>query len=288
VKSGELTGFMDNVRKTDANWIGFSLTMPLKEEVFKVADRVNPLAKQINSANTLIPTLDGWFATSTDVAGFIWALAQHEIANYKSVTIIGAGGTARAAAAAIDAPGVKIQVITRNPGGEIDMRRAVNLADISFIPWEKSNLDADLVINTTPKGAADLLPKGTGVLFESLYDPWPTQLASGWGGKVIDGMDLLIHQAIDQIHLMTGFVIDRKLMYPLLRAAGEAEIKDSIAVKYFLILVVALATYFDLKSRRIPNWLTYSAFAISLIKPSYFHLVVILFSLFAAIFLVNI
>lgn len=55
-------------------------------------------------------------------------------------------------------------------------------------------------------------------------------------------------------------------------------------MKYFLILVVALATYFDLKSRRIPNWLTYSAFAISFIKPSYFHLVVILFSLFAAIF----
>lgn len=228
VKSGELSGFMEQVRKTDANWIGFSLTMPLKEEVLKVADKLDPLAKQINSANTLIPTLDGWFATSTDVSGFIWALAQHEIRDYKSVQIIGAGGTARAAAAAIDAPGVQIEVINRNPERVSDMRNAVALSELSFTDWENVKLNADLVINTTPKGAADLLPTGEGVLFESLYNPWPTQLASKWNGKVIDGMDLLIHQAIDQIHLMTGYVIDRKLMYPLLRAAGEAELKDRL------------------------------------------------------------
>ena len=226
VKSDQLRGFMEQVRKTDANWIGFSLTMPLKEEVLKVADKVDPLAKQINSANTLIPTLDGWFATSTDVAGFIWALAQHDVTNFKSVQIIGAGGTARAAAAAIDAPGVKLEVISRSPEREADMRKAVALSELRFASWENVVLDADLVINTTPKGAADSLQSGNGVLFESLYHPWPTKLASGWNGKVIDGMDLLIHQAIDQIHLMTGFVIDRKLMYPLLRAAGEAEIQD--------------------------------------------------------------
>ena len=226
VKSGELTGFMEQVRVTDANWIGFSLTMPLKEEVLKVADKVDSLAKQINSANTLIPTLDGWFATSTDVAGFIWALAQHKVTEYKSVQIIGAGGTARAAAAAIDAPGVSIQVINRNPDREADMRSAISLSELSFVSWDNVVLDADLVINTTPKGAADSLPSGSGVLFESLYNPWPTKLASNWNGKVIDGMDLLIHQAIDQINLMTGFVIDRKLMYPLLRAAGEAELLD--------------------------------------------------------------
>ena len=106
------------------------------------------------------------------------------------------------------------------------MRKAVALSELTFASWENVVLDADLVINTTPKGAADSLPSGNGVLFESLYHPWPTKLASGWNGKVIDGMDLLIHQAIDQIHLMTGFVIDRKLMYPLLRAAGEAELQD--------------------------------------------------------------
>ena len=89
-------------------------------------------------------------------------------------------------------------------------------------------LDADLVINTSPKGVADLLQVGNGVLFESLYDPWPTVLADKWKGLVIDGLDLLVHQAIDQIHLMTGFVIDRKLMYQVPRTAGEAQIKDRL------------------------------------------------------------
>ena len=226
VKAGELKNFMEQVRQTDANWIGFSLTMPLKEEILKVADKVDPLAAQINSANTLIPTIDGWYATSTDVAGFIWALASHGVTDFKKVQIIGAGGTARAAAAAIDAPGRTIQVINRNPEREADMRNAVTMAELNFTDWNNVILDGDLVINTTPKGAADNLPSGNGVLFESLYNPWPTNLATKWDGQVIDGLDLLIHQAIDQLHLMTGFVIDRPLMAQLLRAAGEAELKD--------------------------------------------------------------
>ena len=226
VKSAELLGFMNHVKETDANWIGFSLTMPLKEEILTVADKIDPLAAQINSANTLLPTNEGWLATSTDVSGFIWALAAHGVSNFKSVQIIGAGGTARAAAAAVDAPGRTIEVISRNVARENDMKRAVSLASLSFTPWENISLNADLVINTTPMGAADLLPSGNGVLFESLYNPWPTQLAAKWDGKVIDGLDLLIHQAIDQLHLMTGFVIDRNLMSQLLRAAGEAELKD--------------------------------------------------------------
>ena len=226
VKSGELDAFMKQVREANVNWIGFSLTMPLKEETLLVADKVDALAKRINSANTLLPTLDGWLATSTDVSGFIWALAQHEVANFQRVQIIGAGATARAAAAAIDAPGREIEVINRNPERENALRNSVVEATLNFRSWQDVTLDADLVINTSPKHAADNLPTGRGVLFESLYDPWPTNLAANWKGQVIDGMDLLIHQAIDQIHLMTGYVIDRQLMYKVLRTAGEAELKD--------------------------------------------------------------
>lgn len=226
VGSGQLIEFMKKVNQTSAEWIGFSLTMPLKEEIFKVADRIDPLAKQINSGNTLIPNTDGWFATTTDVAGFIWALAANEVNDFKSVQIIGAGGTARAAAAAVDAPGRTIQVVNRNQSREADMRNAVTMASLSFLSWDDVFLDADLVINTTPSGAADNLNSGSGVLFESLYNPWPTSLANKWSGPVIDGLELLVHQAIDQIHLMTGFVIDRHLMAPILRTAGEAELRD--------------------------------------------------------------
>jgi len=226
VGSGQLPNFMNQVRKTDANWIGFSLTMPLKEEVLNVADQIDPLSQQIKSANTLVPTIDGWFATSTDVSGFIWALAANEVDDFETIQIIGAGGTARAAAAAIDAPGRKITVISRTATREADMRNAVTMANLEFVDWRERDLDADLVINTSPKNAADIFEGNSGVLFESLYDPWPTTLASKWEGRVIDGLDLLVHQAIDQLHLMTGFVIDRNQMAKLLRLAGEAEIND--------------------------------------------------------------
>lgn len=226
VKQGELKQFMSKVRSTEANWIGFSLTMPLKEELLEVADEIDPLALKINSGNTLIPRDGRWFATSTDVSGFIWSLAFNEINAIGRVQIIGAGATARAAVAALDAPGRHIQIINRNVNREVAMRKVVSLAELEFIDWSNVNLDAELVINTTPKGVADQMNPGKGTFFDVLYDPWPTALAKKWNGKVIDGIELLVHQAIDQLHLMTNFVIDRKAIAPLLRAAAEAELRD--------------------------------------------------------------
>jgi shikimate dehydrogenase len=226
VGSGELSNFMNEVKQTPANWIGFSLTMPLKEEILNIADVVDPLARRINSGNTLIPTKEGWYATSTDVSGFIWALAFNEIKEFEKVQIIGAGATARAVAAAIDAPGRTICVINRNSQRNSAMQSVVLDSNLEFCNWEEAELDADLVVNTTPKNAADSLSSGSGILFDVIYDPWPTTLAAKWNGRVIDGLELLVHQAIDQISLMTGFVIDRQLMAPLLRAAAEAELND--------------------------------------------------------------
>lgn len=226
VGSGELSNFMNEVKQTPANWIGFSLTMPLKEEILNIADVVDPLARRINSGNTLIPTKEGWYATSTDVSGFIWALAFNEIKQFEKVQIIGAGATARAVAAAIDAPGRTICVINRNSQRNSAMQSVVLDSNLEFCDWKEAELDADLVVNTTPKHAADSLSSGSGILFDVIYDPWPTTLAAKWNGRVIDGLELLVHQAIDQISLMTSFVIDRQLMAPLLRAAAEAELND--------------------------------------------------------------
>ncbi|MGW7455935.1 shikimate dehydrogenase, partial [Streptomyces sp. NPDC054787] len=57
--------------------------------------------------------------------------------------------------------------------------------------------------------------------FDVLYDPWPTPLAAAWsrqGGKVVGGLDLLVHQAVLQVERMTG-----RTPGPLaaMRAAGE-------------------------------------------------------------------
>ncbi len=218
------------VRDADSSWTGFSLTMPLKEEVLSIADEVEELAAQIDSANTLIRTPQGWRASTTDVNGFRQALKFHGVSDWKHSVIIGSGATARAAAAALDGPGRLISVIHRNPQRCESMLKAAPLSEVIFLEWESNLPMADITINTTPAFVADSfvgrLPKSVGGLFfEALYNPWPTSILAAWrdgGGAVIDGLDLLVHQAIDQIALMSGLPIDREEYVPILRKAGLA------------------------------------------------------------------
>lgn len=81
------------------------------------------------------------------------------------------------------------------------------------------------MIATTPAGTTDALaaavPERPATLFDVLYDPWPTALAARWsayGGAVVGGLDLLVHQAVLQVEQMTG-----RTPAPLgaMRKAGE-------------------------------------------------------------------
>lgn len=226
----EAAGLAEFIATRDRTWTGFSLTMPLKEEVLEIADSIDPLALQIQSANTLIRSESGWHAVTTDVSGFQHALIANGVARYEKIVIIGAGATARAAAAACDELGKHIVVINRSNKREEAMRAAVRSSKISFIGWNEKLPEGDLVINTTPSGAADIFVaqctfRPGGLFFEALYHPWPTKLLARWrglGGDTIDGLDLLVHQAIDQISLMCNVKVNRDELAPLLRAEGLA------------------------------------------------------------------
>ena len=228
VEPSRLASFLDSL---DADWTGFSLTMPLKEEILKIAEVIEPLAVSINSANTLIRVGERWKALSTDVNGFSAALRAHEVIGYSSVGILGAGATARAAARAVDGRGREIFIWQRRSDHskirEEEMRQAAPKCALHFLEWGAEIPSLDLLINTTPRGVADDLAAQIGrhvsaVLFEALYNPWPTSLLERWrerGLVAIDGLDLLVHQGIDQVALMTGQQIIRDEMAPILRAA---------------------------------------------------------------------
>ena len=67
-----------------------------------------------------------------------------------------------------------------------------------------------------------------GTLFEVLYDPWPTPLAAAWAarsGTVVDGLELLVDQAVLQVGLMTGADADVAGFAGLLRSAGESALR---------------------------------------------------------------
>jgi len=222
VKAGGLANFMND---TDKNCL--SLTMPLKEEALKVADIVSDVAARVSCGNTLSLNEGVWSLTSTDVSGFDHALQMHGLEKFDSVLIIGAGATARAAVSSVSQIAKSVSVISRNPEREAGINKA-SFIDVSFLPWELTDElnSAELVINTTPNLAAEFfltaMDKPRGTFFEVLYHPWPTAISKAWSesrAQVIDGLDLLIHQAIAQVEIFTGLICDKEFMYKQMREA---------------------------------------------------------------------
>ena len=119
-------GLADFLKSQGANYDYLSLTMPLKEEVLVIAEssgiEVDELALQIQSVNTLIRNGSGWSATSTDGSGFVKALANAGYDHFNSVLILGAGGTARAVAGALDEIADSVAIMGRS------VRRNVGIA----------------------------------------------------------------------------------------------------------------------------------------------------------------
>jgi shikimate dehydrogenase len=205
----------DVVAGLGPEWVGLSLTMPLKEVALVVADVASPVATALGAANTLIPRPDGWYAENTDAPGMVDALRTAGLSTVDSVAVLGAGGTARAALAATrDLGATSVTVYARRPEAVDALRPAAGQLGIALAYADFGRATecggADLVISTVPKGVADHLSvawrSGT-VLFDALYDPWPTPLAAAArsaGCPIVSGLDLLLTQALHQFTLFTN------------------------------------------------------------------------------------
>jgi len=103
-------------------WRGFSVTMPCKQAAVDAADQVEPLPRLLHAANTLVRTDAGWRAENTDVNGIGMALQLAGVERVGSATIIGAGGTAVAAAVALSSLGAEhVDVVVRDPSRAADL-----------------------------------------------------------------------------------------------------------------------------------------------------------------------
>lgn len=198
-------------------WAGLSLTMPLKRVAFDVADEVSPLAAAVGAANTLVPRGGGWFADNTDVAGIVAALRGAGVTGGGKAVVLGAGGTAQAALAALAAIGVDdVRVLVRSVARTTELRAAADRLGVE-VGVEDALVDpdrvraaltgADVVVSTLPAGAADPLAGAAGVVLDVVYAPWPTPFAAASaaaGARVVSGLEMLLHQAVAQVELMTG------------------------------------------------------------------------------------
>ena len=195
-------------------WRGFSVTMPCKQAAVDVADVVEPLPRLLHAANTLVRTEAGWRAENTDVVGVGMALQLAGVEEVGSAAIVGAGGTAAAAAVALASLGARqVEVVVREPARAADVERVLDALGVPVTVSRLTDtvLDAPLVVSTVPVGAqADVsaLPWRAGhTVLDVLYAPWPTPLAqrvTDVGGVVIGGLDVLFWQATAQVELMTG------------------------------------------------------------------------------------
>lgn len=208
--TAELPQFLQNLDL--GRWNGFSLTMPLKETVLSLVDSIDPIALRINSGNTILITDSRMRVLSTDFTAFRRIFKEK---SFTSVAIIGGGGTARAALGALDGLVPEVDVLIRSRLREQALRACVLDSLVNFLPMDAAIEKYDLVVSTTPAGVTDQIAAGViaprGELFEVLYHPWPTALVRRWrelGNPVISGHQLLVEQALDQIHLLTGIEFD--------------------------------------------------------------------------------
>ncbi|MFJ4471213.1 shikimate dehydrogenase [Streptomyces sp. NPDC089424] len=212
-------------------WAGLSLTMPLKRAVIPLLDEISDTAASVEAVNTVVLTDDGRrVGDNTDIPGMVAALREHGIEQTDTAAILGAGATASSALAALARICTgEVVAYVRSAARAAEMRRWGERleVDVRVADWADAAeaLHHPLVVATTPAGTTDALaaavPERPATLFDVLYDPWPTVLAarwSGYGGAVVSGLDLLVHQAVLQVEQVTG-----RTPAPLdaMRKAGE-------------------------------------------------------------------
>ena len=132
VPSGSLQDFFLN---NESDFDYFSLTMPLKEEAHLLNVSCDELSLRIGSINTLYKKEGRWFGTSTDGSGFLAALDAQGRSTSSHALILGAGGTARAVAGALDGNVGTLSVMGRTSTRRDALERCVEKSTFNYLPW---------------------------------------------------------------------------------------------------------------------------------------------------------
>jgi len=229
----ELPGLVDGL---GPEWVGLSVTMPGKRAALARGDRRTERAVAVGSANTLVRMSDwGWRADCTDIDGVAGALRERGWAGPRSgrAFVIGAGATAAAAVAGLAELGIErvalmVRAPTRAAGTAEVARRFGLVAEVfGWDPAMPGAVGADVVVSTVPAGVADACaPAASAAPFvlDVVYHPWPTPMARAVraaGGRLVTGLDMLLHQAFGQVEQFTGCPAPRAAMAEALPELAE-------------------------------------------------------------------
>jgi shikimate dehydrogenase len=188
---------------------GANVTIPHKEAAFALCDTVDQIAHRAGAVNTLVLGEHGVHGTSTDGAGFLANLHAHGIDPAAGpALILGAGGAARAIAAALQESGARVAVCNRGQARAEALAAA--LPGVTVVAWEHRSAaveDHALLVNTTSLGMQgqpvldiDLSRALPGMaVADIVYVPLLTALlrqAEAHGMRTVGGLGMLLHQAV--------------------------------------------------------------------------------------------
>lgn len=205
----------------DEGFKGFNVTLPHKEEIFKLCDHASKTALLTKAVNTVIITDDGKiFGHNSDAQGFLKNL-EEEVPDFdlknKAAFVIGAGGAARAVIYSLIKAGMK-EIYISNRSEEKAEKLIADFADfldqekcqakfLNKIDFEKNLSNCDLLVNTTclgMKGKDELeinieAINKKAVIYDIVYNPLMTNLlqkANNNGNKIVTGIGMLVYQAL--------------------------------------------------------------------------------------------
>lgn len=228
--SDQLEGRINALRGDEL--LGANVTIPHKEAVMPLLDRLDEVAERAGAVNTIAQQDGDLVGYNTDVSGFDRALREDGGFDPKGkrVAILGAGGAARAVALAlVQAQASYVMLTGRRPQrleGIVRGLRALTAAGTTamWCSWQDGVFmtfipKADLLVNCTPVGSrgsdsegqspiqAEYLPADGGLVFDLVYDPTETALlkdAKKRGAKTVSGLGMLVYQAAESFRIWTG------------------------------------------------------------------------------------
>lgn len=232
----ELPAWLTRVRAE--GWAGFNATMPHKQALLPYMDELDEDAKLYGAVNTVCNRNGKLYGFNTDGGGFARALAGAGIAiRGTRFVLLGAGGAAKAVTLKLVQQGAAHVTIcnrTVDKAATLAAHAPDVMSTSGFSPSELSRAcsDCDVLINCTNLGMngspafenldfVNSLPAGTPVC-DLIYHPLKTELlarAQAQGHPIMNGLPLLIHQAILALEHFTQTQIDAKAMLPLVEAA---------------------------------------------------------------------
>lgn len=209
---------------------GANVTVPFKEEAFRLASRLSPRAQRAGAVNTLSFDADGILGDNTDGAGLVADLTRnlHCTIVGKRVLLLGAGGAAR---------GVIEPLLDQQPAALVIANRTVSRAEelaelfgrgVRACGFDAANTPFDLVINATAASlAGDLPPLSPRVFtpdtmaYDMMYgrDTPFLDFARTHGARTADGLGMLVEQAAEAFHLWRGVRPDTAPIIVALRTA---------------------------------------------------------------------